>query len=43
MENTNKNIHFHVETDDDNIVLLHFDKADDGTNVLNVDVFEQLD
>ena len=43
MDNTKKNIHFHVETDDDNIVWLHFDKADAGTNVLNVDVFEQLD
>ena len=43
MENTKKNVHFHVETDDDNIVWLHFDKADAGTNVLNVEVFEQLD
>ncbi|MGB5427420.1 MAG: 3-hydroxyacyl-CoA dehydrogenase NAD-binding domain-containing protein, partial [Gammaproteobacteria bacterium] len=43
MENTKENVHFHVETDDDNIVWLHFDKADAGTNVLNVEVFEQLD
>ena len=43
MENSTKNVHFRVETDDDNIVWLHFDKADAGTNVLNVEVFEQLD
>jgi 3-hydroxyacyl-CoA dehydrogenase/enoyl-CoA hydratase/3-hydroxybutyryl-CoA epimerase len=35
--------HFHVETDADNIVWLHFDKADSGTNVLGADVFDQLD
>ena len=43
MENSTKNVHFRVETDEDNIVWLHFDKADAGTNVLNVEVFEQLD
>ena len=43
MENTTENVHFHVETDDDNIVWLHFDKADAGTNVLNVEVFGQLE
>ncbi len=43
MENTAKNVHFRVETDNDNIVWLHFDKADAGTNVLNVEVFEQLE
>ena len=43
MENSKENVHFHVETDDDNIVWLHFDKADAGTNVLNIEVFEQLD
>jgi enoyl-CoA hydratase/carnithine racemase len=43
MENTTKNVHFHVETDDDNIVWLHFNKADAGTNVLNAEVFDQLD
>jgi 3-hydroxyacyl-CoA dehydrogenase/enoyl-CoA hydratase/3-hydroxybutyryl-CoA epimerase len=43
MENTSKNVHFHVETDEDNIVWLHFDKADAGTNVLNAEVFDQLD
>jgi 3-hydroxyacyl-CoA dehydrogenase/enoyl-CoA hydratase/3-hydroxybutyryl-CoA epimerase len=35
--------HFRVETDDDNIVWLHFDKADGATNVLNAGVFAQLD
>ena len=43
MTETNATTHFHAETDDDNIVWLHFDKADAGTNVLNVEVFEQLD
>ena len=42
MENTT-NIHFRAETDDDNIVWLHFDKADGATNVLNAEVFAQLD
>jgi 3-hydroxyacyl-CoA dehydrogenase/enoyl-CoA hydratase/3-hydroxybutyryl-CoA epimerase len=36
-------IHFHVETDADGIVWLTFDKADAGTNVLSIEVFEQLD
>jgi len=35
--------HFRAETDSDNIVWLHFDKADSGTNVLNLEVFEQLE
>jgi 3-hydroxyacyl-CoA dehydrogenase/enoyl-CoA hydratase/3-hydroxybutyryl-CoA epimerase len=35
--------HFQVETDDDGIVWLTFDKADAGTNVLSIEVFEQLD
>ncbi len=35
--------HFRAETDNDNIVWLHFDKADSGTNVLNFEVFAQLD
>ncbi len=43
MTETNATTHFHSETDDDNIVWLHFDKADAGTNVLNVEVLEQLD
>jgi 3-hydroxyacyl-CoA dehydrogenase/enoyl-CoA hydratase/3-hydroxybutyryl-CoA epimerase len=43
MENTTANVHFKTETDDDNIVWLHFDKADTGTNVLNAEVFDQLD
>ncbi|MGB5180253.1 MAG: 3-hydroxyacyl-CoA dehydrogenase NAD-binding domain-containing protein [Gammaproteobacteria bacterium] len=43
MENKKENVHFRVETDNDNIVWLHFDKADTGTNVLNTEVFEQLD
>ena len=42
MENTN-HIHFRAETDSDNIVWLHFDKADGATNVLNAEVFAQLD
>ena len=42
MENTT-NKHFRAETDDDNIVWLHFDKADGATNVLNTEVFAQLD
>jgi 3-hydroxyacyl-CoA dehydrogenase/enoyl-CoA hydratase/3-hydroxybutyryl-CoA epimerase len=42
MENTT-NIHFRAETDADNIVWLYFDKADGTTNVLNAEVFEQLD
>jgi 3-hydroxyacyl-CoA dehydrogenase/enoyl-CoA hydratase/3-hydroxybutyryl-CoA epimerase len=35
--------HFRVETDDDGIAWLTFDKADAGTNVLSIEVFEQLD
>ena len=35
--------HFRIETDGDNIVWLHFDKADGATNVLNAEVFAQLD
>jgi 3-hydroxyacyl-CoA dehydrogenase/enoyl-CoA hydratase/3-hydroxybutyryl-CoA epimerase len=42
MENTT-NRHFRAETDADNIVWLHFDKADGATNVLNAEVFAQLD
>jgi 3-hydroxyacyl-CoA dehydrogenase/enoyl-CoA hydratase/3-hydroxybutyryl-CoA epimerase len=37
------NAHFKLETDDDNIAWLTFDKADAGTNVLNTEVFDQLD
>jgi len=43
MENTTENVHFNVATDNDNIIWLHFDKADAGTNVLNTEVFDQLD
>jgi 3-hydroxyacyl-CoA dehydrogenase/enoyl-CoA hydratase/3-hydroxybutyryl-CoA epimerase len=43
MENTTDNVHFKAETDNDNIVWLHFSKADAGTNVLNAEVFDQLD
>jgi 3-hydroxyacyl-CoA dehydrogenase/enoyl-CoA hydratase/3-hydroxybutyryl-CoA epimerase len=43
MTETSATTHFTVETDDDNIDWLHFDKADSGTNVLNAEVFEQLD
>jgi 3-hydroxyacyl-CoA dehydrogenase / enoyl-CoA hydratase / 3-hydroxybutyryl-CoA epimerase len=35
--------HFKAEIDDDNIAWLTIDKADTGTNVLNLDVFAQLD
>ena len=37
------NVHFKLATDDDNIAWLTFDKADTGTNVLNTEVFDQLD
>lgn len=35
--------HFSTETDDDNIVWLHFDKHDAGTNVLSEAVLRELD
>ncbi len=35
--------HFKLEIDGDNIAWLIFDKSDAGTNVLNLDVFAQLD
>ena len=35
--------HFRIETDQDNIAWLHFDKADAGTNVLSMEVLEALD
>ncbi len=35
--------HFKAEIDDDSIAWLTMDKADTGTNVLNLDVFAQLD
>ncbi|MGD2112665.1 MAG: 3-hydroxyacyl-CoA dehydrogenase NAD-binding domain-containing protein, partial [Gammaproteobacteria bacterium] len=35
--------HFRIETDADNIVWLHFDKADSGTNVLGTAVLQELD
>ena len=43
MTETSANAHFRIETDNDNIVWLHFDKADGATNVLNAEVFAQLD
>ncbi len=43
MTEANTNSHFRVKTDDDGIVWLTFDKADAGTNVLSIEVFEQLD
>jgi len=43
MTETSAPTHFHVETDSDNIVWLHFDKADAGTNILSAEVFDQLD
>jgi len=33
---------WHLETDEDEIVWLHFDKANSGTNVFSSDVFEEL-
>ena len=43
MTETTVTAHFRIETDSNNIVWLHFDKADSGTNVLNAEVFDQLD
>jgi len=43
MTETTASMHFRVETDEDNIVWLHFDKADGATNVMNAEVFAQLD
>jgi 3-hydroxyacyl-CoA dehydrogenase/enoyl-CoA hydratase/3-hydroxybutyryl-CoA epimerase len=34
--------HWHLKKDSDNIVWLHFDKADTGTNVLSGEVLEEL-
>ena len=33
---------WHLETDEDEIVWLHFDKADSGANVFSADVFEEF-
>ena len=33
---------WHLETDEDEIVWLHFDKANSGTNVFSSDVFDEL-
>ena len=33
---------WHLETDKDEIVWLHFDKVDSGTNVFSADVFEEF-
>jgi 3-hydroxyacyl-CoA dehydrogenase/enoyl-CoA hydratase/3-hydroxybutyryl-CoA epimerase len=43
MADNNAAEHFRIETDSDNIAWLHFDKADAGTNVLSIEVFDQLD
>ena len=43
MTDKNTSAHFRIETDSDNIVWLHFDKVDSSTNVLGVDVLDQLD
>ncbi len=43
MNDENPAVHFRAETDSDDIVWLHFDKADSGTNVLGKDVFDQLE
>jgi len=37
------NDHFKLVTDSDNIAWLSFDKAESGTNVLNAEVFDQLE
>ena len=33
---------WHLETDEDEIVWLHFDKAGSSTNVFSSDVFEEF-
>ena len=33
---------WHLETDEDEIAWLHFDKADSGTNVFSSDVFDEF-
>lgn len=43
MDDRDKALHFRIETDADNIVWLHFDKADSGTNVLGTAVLQELD
>ena len=43
MTETSAPEHFKVETDSDNIAWLHFDMAGAGTNVLGIEVLEQLD
>jgi 3-hydroxyacyl-CoA dehydrogenase/enoyl-CoA hydratase/3-hydroxybutyryl-CoA epimerase len=43
MDDTSVAAHFRVDTDDDNIAWLHFDKAGAGTNVLSTGVLKELD
>jgi len=43
MTDSTADAHFKLEIDEQNIAWLTFDKADAGTNVLNIDVFTQLD
>ncbi|MEZ5540731.1 MAG: 3-hydroxyacyl-CoA dehydrogenase NAD-binding domain-containing protein [Pseudomonadota bacterium] len=43
MTDANDPEHFRLEFDADNIAWLSFDKDDSGTNVLNLEVFAQLD
>ena len=43
MDEATTQTHFRTETDDDNIVWLHFDKAGAGTNVLSTEVLKELD
>ncbi len=43
MRNSTDKRHFSRETDNENIVWLCFDKADAGTNVLNPEIFAELD
>jgi len=43
MHNSTEKRHFSRETDNENIVWLCLDKADAGTNVLNPEIFAELD
>ncbi|UCC56497.1 MAG: enoyl-CoA hydratase/isomerase family protein [Gammaproteobacteria bacterium] len=43
MDEATTQTHFRTETDDDNIVWLHFDKAGAGTNVLSTEALQELD
>ena len=43
MNDTTGQVHFRIDTQADNIVWLHFDKAGAGTNVLSIEVLKELD